>query len=357
MKKIIHQSKIHYYILFLIVLCPCIHAATSKKADRGNTKREKSQIQQPVHQAAIKGNMPFFMALLNNKSITHTLNKKDQSDNWTPLHYATAHNKKEVVRFILSRPNITINAITKDKGSTALHILIQEKNFDLLDCFIAYKQEAQKQQFTRLYPKKKDKSGKIPSAYFPKEDGDEKILEYKSKWNKLVDIATKKSKTTPQNKPSIATKEESQGATCKAPLPKAINMEPLSPTKSNADIVTFSPASSENVQTDRNTVPNQPMDTTIKENTTIQQMGKAVQPNTTQKTQEATSTAEKSQQPNSPDQQLGQSASAANITSLQATKPIATEAANIFYYLKVVVGVLLLGSIFYLVNREIWLKA
>lgn len=220
MKKTIHQPKIHYYILLLIVFCPCLYAAAEKKADGGNSKQPTNG----VHKAAIDGNMDYF-SKLPTESITQSLNTKDESDNWTPLHYATAHNQKDIVAFILNQPRITVNAKTKNKESTALHILIENKNFDLLDCFIAYKQKqkAQTKKFTRLLPKTKDKDGQIPSYYFPKGE-DIQIGQYKKKWDELVGNLPKKSKALLQNGSPSIKQGHKREITPTAPLPTGIDM-------------------------------------------------------------------------------------------------------------------------------------
>ena len=245
------------------MLCPCVHATTSKKA-APSTKRQKSQAeQQPVHQAAINGNMGFFTNLSEENDITNILNTKDKSHHhWTPLHHATANNQKAIVCFILAQPGIQVNAKTKDQGSTALHILIQCKHFNLLDCFIAYKkkQTANSKQFTRLFLKVEDISGKIPCDYFPK-DENEQLTQYKLKWDKLVGKTPKKQCLKPKH-------QNTQGPTKQPPLPLNISTAPLSPATSD-DGITSSPSSVDNKNTDHNTVPDQTMGTSKKE--TIQQ--------------------------------------------------------------------------------------
>ena len=418
MKKIVQQSKIHYYILLLILLCPCLHATSSKKGAR-STKQQKSQTQQAVHIAASNGDINFFTKLSEKDGIKKILNTKDTSHhNWTPLHHATANNQAAIVRFILAQPNIQVNATTKDKGSTALHILMQNKHFDLLDYFIAYKekQKEQQQQFTRLFLNKKDTSDKTPFDYFPNEENEE-LTQYKLKWDKLMGKhkQPKKPKPTPQQKLLNPKQKDNQVSTSKPPLPPNISMEPLSPTTSDNGS-TSSPSSVTNAKIEHNTAQNQKMG--ISKTVTIQQSptqishSQATQPIITQtigmtplspkpastvntsssssvandhtpvpdqmiatiqqphkqsshrqtaqpittKTEQKASTSEKSQQHSSayhPSQQLTK----ASTTALQAAKVTTTKEVNLFYYLQCVVGVLLLGSIFYLIATQLNRKA
>lgn len=271
MKKIVHQPKIHYYILFFIVLCRNVHAATSK-AGSANTTAKKSQIQQPVHQAAKEGNITFLEQLANKytqKEITKLVNTKDKSNsNWTPLHYATANGKKEVVRFILNQPDITVNAVTSPPDKqTALHLLIVHKNFDLLDLFIDYrqKQKAEPKKFTRLYFNRKDSHGNKPFDYFPKEKT-QQLAQYSAKWDKLVGNTPKQSVGSKPKPPKIILQEKQPSVkqqtphqtSAKPPLPPNINMEPLSPTASPST-VTFSLPPFPKANIDHSTVSHQPL--------------------------------------------------------------------------------------------------
>lgn len=418
MKKIVQQSKIHYYILLLILLCPCVHATTSRKA-ASNAKQQKSETKQPVHTAAINGNMEFFTQLSEKDGIEKILNKKDTShNNWTPLHYATAHNQAAIVGFILAQRGIQVNAITKEKGLTALHILIKNQHFNLLDYFIDYKEKERKQQkeqdkqFTCLFLHKKDKASKTPFEYFPQEKNEQLT----QKWDKLVGKQPKKSKPKPQQKPLNLKQKDSQASTPKPPLPTNISMAPLSPTTSD-DGITFSPSSVTNASIAHNTVQNQAMgisktasiqpspiqssshsqatqpiitetismiplspkpthtvgtsspSSVANDHTpvpdqmiaTIQQLHKqsshsqTAQPITT-KTKKRARISEKSQQHSSA-HHTPQQGRAANTISPQVVQATIKKEVNLFYYLQFVVGVLLLGSIFYLIATQLNRKA
>lgn len=97
--------------------------------DTHYVNRVDGELNTPLHLAAKFGRLAMIKILIKNKEKNHLNNRATNRDGWTVLHMAAAHNKPDIIEYLIKQDPELLN-IMNNRGETAIKIASQLGNIE-----------------------------------------------------------------------------------------------------------------------------------------------------------------------------------------------------------------------------------